>query len=309
MFKGDLVPNTSDTSTNPIQNGIGTFSSSGKFNAEGNIMSLIYGDDFVDTSVIPYTHEFNSLFLECSTLINSRNCKLPATTLKNYSYYKTFYKCINLKSAPEELPADVVNSSSYAYMFSHCESLIKTPKIYSSSVGVSGCLNMFNANYKLRIAEPLPATTVRDFGYYSMFYNCSTLETIFPILPATKLGKSSYHSMFNRCINLKTAPELPATTMDISTYYYMFAHSGIINAPELPATKLANFCYEGMFYNCKDLVNPPTTMPMSTTLVYPRSYMNMFTNCTSLTHVPTMDISTSATSIASNNIHNCANMF
>ena len=30
----------------PYEKGIGKFSSSGKFNISGNIMSLIYGDDF-----------------------------------------------------------------------------------------------------------------------------------------------------------------------------------------------------------------------------------------------------------------------
>ena len=57
--------------------------------------------------------------------------------------------------------------------------------------------------------------------------------------------------MFWNCTSLTQAPELPATTLANSCYYYMFIGcTSLTQAPELPATTLADSCYSNMFYNC-----------------------------------------------------------
>ena len=67
----------------------------------------------------------------------------------------------------------------------------------------------------------LPATTLADHCYESMFVNCAAL-TVAPELPATTLSDFCYASMFKNCTALTTAPELPAATLMESCYSNMF---------------------------------------------------------------------------------------
>ena len=111
-----------------------------------------------------------------------------------------------------------------------------------------GCTGLTDASELL-----LPATTLGDYCYYNMFYNCSNLTTA-PELPATTLATYCYSGMFQSCRNLTTAPELPATTLANGCYENMFnGCSSLTTAPELPATTLTNYCYNGMFGNCTSL--------------------------------------------------------
>ena len=49
-----------------------------------------------------------------------------------------------------------------------------------------------------------------------------------------------FASLFEGCTQLRSAPELPATTLTTGCYYYMFGScTGLTNAPALPATTLA----------------------------------------------------------------------
>ena len=86
-----------------------------------------------------------------------------------------------------------------------------------------------------------------------MFGGCSSL-TEAPELPATTLVERCYASMFNFCESLTKAPELPATTLANGCYFYMFAHcSSLTEAPTLKATTLANNCYKTVFMGCQNL--------------------------------------------------------
>ena len=99
----------------------------------------------------------------------------------------------------------------------------------------------------------LPATTLTEGCYQSMFSSCSNLTTA-PLLPATTLAESCYMNMFNGCTNLTRAPALPATTLANSCYYKMFyGCTSLTTAPALPATTLADLCYYSMFYGCTQL--------------------------------------------------------
>ena len=102
----------------------------------------------------------------------------------------------------------------------------------------------------------LPATTLTEHCYESMFQECTSLENA-PALPATTLTNSCYYYMFISCSKLVNAPKiLPATTLADSCCYYMFTGcSSLVTAPELPATTLTNNCYNGMFQGCRNLQN------------------------------------------------------
>ena len=129
----------------------------------------------------------------------------------------------------------------------------------------------------------LPATTLAERCYDSMFYGCEGL-TAAPALPATTLASECYCYMFRGCTNLTTAPELPATTLAGNCYYGMFYNCrNLTAAPELPATTLAGNCYYGMFQNCTSLTTAPE---LPATTLTSSCYLSMFRGCTSLTKAP-----------------------
>ena len=60
----------------------------------------------------------------------------------------------------------------------------------------------------------------KNYAFYKLFYNNNTLKTISSnFLPATTLANSCYYSMFYGCTSLTTAPELPAT--NLADYCYV----------------------------------------------------------------------------------------
>ena len=206
-------------------NGVCQFYTDCNFNVYGNIMSLIYGDDFnVDQKmlVLPLMRDnygntvdmnhFINLFYSCSHLISAENLVLPATILKEECYNGMFQDCINLTTAPKILPAASITASSYAHMFQSCMNLTKAP-VLSGRVMGSHC-------------------------YDSMFYQCSRLTTA-PELPATTLAEDCYNSMFYQCSRLATAPELPATTLADYCYYAMFNGCRTLNYIKCLATDIS----------------------------------------------------------------------
>ena len=171
------------------------FSATCNFDAKGNIMSLLYGDNFIiqkDLSNTEYT--FMRLFQNCNKLKSAKNLILPATTLTNDCYNQMFDHCSGLTIAPE-LPATTLTDSCYSGMFHGCTSLIAAPE--------------------------LPATTLNSYCYTGMFNTCTSLTTA-PELPATTLTRDCYQMMFQNCTSLTTAPVLPATTLSQGCYGYMF---------------------------------------------------------------------------------------
>ena len=133
------------TSTNE---GIGQFSSTGRFNTYGNIMSIVYGDNFEGQTVISYD-QFNILF-HSSKVVNAQNLVLPSTTL-TLGCYSSMFAFSSLVNAPE-LPATTLAEWCYASMFYGCTSLVNAPE--------------------------LPATTLVDYCYNNMFTHCENLNSI-----------------------------------------------------------------------------------------------------------------------------------
>ncbi len=282
MWKGELNSIYDDQSYEG--NGIGTFSSSGRFDAQGNIMSLLYGDDFKNKkSLSGKGGAFVSLF-NGAKIVNANNLILPATTLSYECYYKMFHYCQNLISAPK-LPATTLEERCYVAMFYGCTSLTTAPELPATTLTVGCYYNMFGYCTNLTSAPILSATTLTQYCYGDMFNGCTSLTTA-PELPATTLASNCYESMFTNCESLTTAPELPATTLVHSCYEYMFTNcTSLTTAPELPATTLADSCYLYMFSDCTSLTTAPVLS--ATTLVH-SCYEYMFTNCTSLTNVATV---------------------
>ena len=89
------------------------------YDIDGNIMSLLYGDNFAESTTLPDSdYTFCSLFKN-ARVISAEHLILPATTLKTYCYRALFSLCTTLIKAPE-LPATTLATGCYWYMFEQC---------------------------------------------------------------------------------------------------------------------------------------------------------------------------------------------
>lgn len=157
LWKGNMIPRASESEFATI--GIGNFSWSSiiyedyaPFELKGNVLSLIYGDNFRGQERLPngFKHAFTNLFM-ASNVIDASQMSLPCDELTEGVCFGMFSHCSNLIIAPQ-LPATTLADNCYTDMFAYCTSLVKAPDLL--------------------------ATTVETSYYSSMFYGCSSLNYI-----------------------------------------------------------------------------------------------------------------------------------
>ena len=128
-----------DNPTISVNEGIGRFTISKKCNVSGNIMSLLYGDDFSErNSLTGKKYAFLGLFYDCKNIVDASKLILPATTLASDCYSYMFKGCTSLVTAPE-LPATVLVNNCYAWMFYGCSKL-NYIKMLATNISASYCL-------------------------------------------------------------------------------------------------------------------------------------------------------------------------
>jgi hypothetical protein len=98
----------------------------GNWSASGNIMSLLYGDNFenatFDTSTSKTNKDaFRSLFNNCTTLSDVSELILPDNTTDN-CYVRMFQGCSYIERAPY-LPATIYERDAYGFLFAGCTQL------------------------------------------------------------------------------------------------------------------------------------------------------------------------------------------
>lgn len=260
IFKGKCTPTSS--------NGIGTFSATGGFNVSGNIMSLLFGNDFTDkVSLAGKDYAFLNLFLNNTKLYDATNLVMPATTLSQYCYKSLFKGCTSLKSVNSNLlPATTLAYNCYNTMFYSCTSLTASPLLPATNLAPYCYYTMFQ-ECNLSTLPELPATVMVEHCYDTMFnyVNASIPDNY---LPSTQLAPYCYAAMFaNAFRRTKTMSILPATTLASHCYDNMFINNNnITEAPVLPAETLVDNCYSYMLYGCRNLskvVAKFTTTPSS----------------------------------------------
>ena len=166
----------------------GIFKSTSSFITYGNVMSLVYGDNFSGQTTLTSGDTFNSLFSQCTGLTSAENLILPATTLTNYCYKSMFYGCTSLTVAPK-LPATTLADYCYWQMFQGCTSLTTAPELPATALTQSCYWQMFNGCTSLTTAPELPAETLTQRCYQGMFQDCTSLNSI-PCL-ATDISASN----------------------------------------------------------------------------------------------------------------------
>ena len=235
----------------------------GKFNVKGNIMSLLYAEDFegqTDLSGMNYVFEY--LFYNCNNLVNAKDLVLPATTLAENCYSYMFAGCTSLTTAPE-LKATILANGCYSNMFNGCTSLTTTPELHATTLADYCYFSMFANTNVLPDCSNIDFTSesvVASGGLKGLFTSTkvtdSDLMQILPLndegkycLPATILANGCYSNMFAGCTSLTTAPELPATTLAYSCYTNMFYGCSKLNYIKMLATNIsASYCLNNWVY-------------------------------------------------------------
>lgn len=145
QWRGTLTPTE--------ESGVGRFISynansqggKGKYTVEGNVMSLMYYNDFDDKiSLSGQNKVFYRLFSGSTELEDAENLILPATTLSNSCYAGMFINCSSMVTAPT-LSATTLAASCYASMFSGCASLNKITCL-ATDISATGCTNNWMNN-------------------------------------------------------------------------------------------------------------------------------------------------------------------
>ena len=137
----------------------------------GNIMSLIYGDDFVGKTTMPSGATFATLFNgyaisgdKNDAIYDASHLILP-TNLSENCFEFMFASSRVLKYAPA-LPSTALTSYCYTNMFEYCTSLVNAPE--------------------------LPATNLTNHCYQRMFEVCISLKNIKCLAINNKNGNCDY---------------------------------------------------------------------------------------------------------------------
>ena len=142
---------------------------------------------------------YRNMFEGCTSLTEAP--ALKAQALGHRCYEGMFRGCTSLENAPE-LPATTLVSYCYYYMFYGCASLISVPELKATVLDEYCCAEMFSGCASLEnIPKILLATELRRYCYYGMFRGCTSLTTA-PELPAKTLVENCYQSMFYKCEKL-----------------------------------------------------------------------------------------------------------
>lgn len=167
--------------------------------------------------------------------------------------------------------------------------------------------NLFRGNNRmLDVSKLFLPDNVKAYCYYATFYNCTRLVATPTTLPATTLAIGCYSYMFRGCTSLTATPTLPATTLARKCYSYMFYNcTSLTAAPVLSATTMDVDCYYGMFIGCTSLTTAPA---LPATTLASGCYGAMFKDCTALTTAPTMSATTMVTSCCANMFEGCTSL-
>lgn len=150
------------------------------FTAEGNIMSLLYGDNFAGQTTLPSTHTFRGLFENITGFTgDASNIILPATACTEQCY-RNMFAGANVVTPPK-LPALTLAPYCYCNMFINAKQLEVSPDLLAP-VLVEGCYtgmlhmqgSMTEAQKKLRYCRCL-ATNISARNCVTYFFNDSNV--------------------------------------------------------------------------------------------------------------------------------------
>ena len=258
---------------------------SATYEIAGNVMSLLYGDDFDGkTSLSGRTSIFEGTFGAMSRLINAKNMVLPATELTTACYKFMFKNCQQLRTPPQ-IYGEVLAEQCYYQMFEYCYGLQYPVELPITTLAKHCYYGMYWGCTNIKYTPKLPAKTIPESAYSCMFYGCTGLKEIKEIKATAPVGQYCMYQMFYSCTALEDASfALSASTNGVMAYASMFKGcTRLRKAPKLPSICGSSMC-KNMFENCTSLETAPE---LNVTSIGDKAYSAMFQGCTNLTTVPT----------------------
>ena len=157
---------------------------------------------YTGQSTSNYMYFYTSKYVKASgnlfSIIDEENFETMTSLSIRYCFYKLFYNCTKLLTAPElPLTLEVNNASQWCYaeMFSGCTGLTEIPKLPSNTTSYYCYYRMFNGCTSLTKAE-FDATDIRDYCCNEMFKGCSALNNI-----KVKFTRGFSTTYFNNWVN------------------------------------------------------------------------------------------------------------
>ena len=170
---------------------------------QGNIMSLIYGDDFAGETVLPSAWTFYQMFADVTALTSAKNLVVPARELKESCYRAMFSRCSALTST-FDIDIDIPALNCFGYMYENCN-LQKAPLInvgrLISGEAYSGVSSPYNAAFT--------ATFKNNAAIPNIYIWCKNIQSDYAFAP----GSSKWST---GCNNL--------------TYVYSMSNNVVINS-------------------------------------------------------------------------------
>lgn len=278
-FRGD---NTSLASSDSVCT---TFVITGKVEGSGNIMSLLYSNNFDTHLSLTAGNEFRCLFLNCAGLVTPP--ELPATQLTGWSSYEKMFKgCTSLISAPD-LPAENFSRSCCQSMFEGCTSLLVAPAINVRSVAQNAMTSMFDGCTSLAtagdVAINITGANIESLKY--MFRNCTSLSTPPSALKSMSSARGSFYGMFYGCSSLVTLPDMYFQMVYSDGAREMFEGcTSLDGVVDLSFVTSMNASYQ-MYRMFKGCVNITKAILPTLQNVPADAYGNMFDGCLKLNYV------------------------
>jgi hypothetical protein len=229
--------------------------------------------------------------------------KSDVHTHSDYCFCYMFYN-VRVKTANISFHATTVGKHAYRAMFYYCDELTTGPTLLPATSLDESCYHsMFADCYRLTNIPSLPATVLADNCYAYMFNGCAAITTAQSVLPATVLKPYCYQQMYSGCTSLVTAPTILATTVAEWCCERMFLNcNALLNPSSLPATTLSDNCYREMYYDCNNLLNAPD---LPATTLADSCYFGMYFYCVGLTKAPSLPAVTLAVSCYQQMFLNC----
>lgn len=185
------------------------FIGNGGFKVYGNILSLIYEDNFVNKTSIGSDRTFTSLF-NATHVVDAGNLVLPVASLPKDCYNSMFKSCKQLVKAPSFESVSSMGETACYGMFDGCNSLATPIKITVDTLSKQCMDYMFRDCTSLKSAiVNIGNITINQYGLQQMFSGCKSLEDVeinyngsLPTAGSSNTSTILYRCFYN-CIHLK----------------------------------------------------------------------------------------------------------
>ena len=149
-----------------------------QFIVEGNVMSMLYGDNFIGETALTADYALSGFFNNVSGVTDATNLIMPAPVLTAYCY-RNFFAGSSITTGVPKLPATTLAEGCYTNMFINSLNLEVAPDLPARTLAVQcydGMLFMQSATNKLRYIKCL-ATNMSASNCLRNFHSTTNVSS------------------------------------------------------------------------------------------------------------------------------------